>query len=164
MGFNTVAFFLNDMMHILEKSPKTLAWALTHPPMGGELDLRSWKAQVRLAAEHEKEPMLPPQALEVLPTFHADIRKWIVAGNNGIQELKFVRYSKNKRGKKLAVLELPNDWQGHSGWSQCRHTWIDNQRRGVQCSLLADHDGPHECEHNMAHENCGSHKPLEVIV
>lgn len=163
MGFNTVAFFLNDVMHILAKSPKTLTWALTHPPHGGEIDRRSWKQQVYSIAVEAGEPPITEGMLDVLPTFHADARKWLVAGNNQIEELKFVRYSKTGDGKKTVVLELPNYWQGYGKWVRCPFTWLDEQRRAQQCSLLVDHDNAHQCDHEVPHINCGAHAPLAPL-
>ena len=33
MGFNTVAFLLNDFMGRIQESPKGVAFLLSHPPM-----------------------------------------------------------------------------------------------------------------------------------
>lgn len=57
------------------------------------------------------EPALPPAALQVLPTFHADFKKFFFAGGNTIQDLKPLKYGKTKDGKKTITLELPSWWR-----------------------------------------------------
>lgn len=109
MGFNTVAFLLNDLMHELEKSPKTVAWALSHPPMGdSEEAQRHWRRDNDSVSEEHGEPRLHPQALEVLGTFHADHTSFVRAGQNRVDKLKIVRYQTWKT-KKCVLLELP-EW------------------------------------------------------
>lgn len=111
MGFNTVAFVLNDHMHELVKSPHTVSWALCHPPMSDHpSDMESWKQQIMsVARDHDERMVHLSQDLVVLPTFHADNRKFFVAGRNDITELSVVRFNKNK-GKKTVTLELPDWW------------------------------------------------------
>lgn len=111
MGYNTVAFLLNDLMHTLEKSPKTVAWAISHPPHSErELTEGHWRKQVDSVSRDAGEPLLHHQALELLPTFHADWKKFLFAGRNCIHELKFIKFSKDRKtGKKTIVLEMP-DW------------------------------------------------------
>lgn len=62
------------------------------------------------------EPRVHDQALEVLPTFHADQHKIFMAGGNCIVELQALRYGKTKEGKRTITLELPewfNEKSGH---------------------------------------------------
>lgn len=110
MGFNTVAFLLNDFMHCIEKSPLTVSWALSHPPYSKQ-SINSWRDQVDRYADECGEPSLHSQALEVLPTFHADGHKWLFAGGNTIAELKFVRFGKDKDGGRTVTLKLPDWWR-----------------------------------------------------
>jgi hypothetical protein len=105
VGFNTVAFLLNDYMHTLEKSPKTVTWLLSHPVMSKEDKAYLGRHDLRI----DDEPVVHGQALEVLPTFHADEQKFFVAGGNCISDLKCVRFGVSKEGKKTVTLELP-DW------------------------------------------------------
>ena len=112
MGFNTVAFLLNDFMHELQKSPKTIAWMLSHPPHGeSERDRNSVLTQMRSVAEEYGEPMPHFQALEIWPTWHADGFKFFVAGHNSLAELKWVRRGKTKDGRKTVTLEMPDWWE-----------------------------------------------------
>ncbi len=114
MGYNTVAFLLNDNMHRLQDSPRTVTWALTHPPLSNqEFDQKRWREQVSAVADDYKEPRLHTQALEVLGTFHADFHQWIFAGGNYITTLRFVGYGKTKDGKLTVTLEVPADWPHH---------------------------------------------------
>lgn len=108
MGFNTVAFLLNDFMHTLKDSPKSVLFKLAHPPMS-EDDKGSLNKQVDSVARESGERPPHSQALEVLPTFHADEQRFFVAGGNCIKELKCVRLGTTKDGKKTVTLELP-DW------------------------------------------------------
>jgi len=110
MGFNTVAFLLNDFMHYIEESPKTVAWLLAHPPMNGGERERIHALLLSLADEFN-EPVLHFQALQVLPTWHADGFKFLVAGRNTIAELKWIREGKTKDGKRTVTLELPDWWR-----------------------------------------------------
>lgn len=116
MGFNTVAFILNDFSHMLEKSPKSTAFRLSHPPMG-EDDRERQRYDTSLP-KHFDEPALHTQVLEVFPTFHADQQKFFYAGGNQMQELKPIRLGTTKDGKKTITLELPdyfdNRWLGVS--------------------------------------------------
>lgn len=107
MGFNTVAFLLNDMMSDIERAPRTLAHALSHPSMhSGDADLvRNTLYNVaRANGEHWNH-----QALTVLPTWHADGFKFFVAGRNTIAELKWLRGGRTK-GSTTATVELPSWW------------------------------------------------------
>lgn len=109
MGYNTVAFLLNDFMHHLEKSPKTIAWMVSHPPQRHEFNTGEWRKEVELIATAFSEPIPDNQALEVLPTFHADHISFFRAGANCITELKVLKYGKTKDGRETVTLELP-DW------------------------------------------------------
>lgn len=108
MGYNTVAFILNDLSDCLERSPKTVAWMLAHPPTGcSRLEKSSLRHQAISVAQDNNEPMPHGQALEVLTSFHADCTQYYRAGQNCISELQFVQYLDIK-GKKCVVLELPD--------------------------------------------------------
>lgn len=109
MGYNTVAFLLNDLMHELQHSPNTVAHALACPPHSVS-DVPRWKDMVREFADDFKEPRLHPQALEVLPTCHADIVQFIAAGGNCIEVLEALRYGKTKDGRATVTLILPKWW------------------------------------------------------
>lgn len=112
MGYNTVAFLLNDFMHETIKSPHAVADGVCYPPHSlREDEQRAWRRHVDLTADEYKEPRLHLQALEVLPTFHADLHQWLVAGGNSITTLKLLKFGKTKEGKKTVTLELP-DWWG----------------------------------------------------
>lgn len=122
MGWNTVAFVLNDQCHLLEKSPKTVAWMLAHPPSTSDVepdgDPRKdgkgiWWKQVDSVADHAGEPRVNPQTFRLLPTFHADFYQWLAAGWNGIAPLKFVRFGSTKDGKITVTLELPEWFPTH---------------------------------------------------
>ena len=116
MGYNTIAFLLNDMMHELEKSPHAVTFALTHPPMSDhEREIHAWRYTVDLVAKDNNEPYIHTQALNVLATFHASETTYLRAGGNCIERLNVVRYGKTKNGKNTITLELP-DW-----WDRKRH-------------------------------------------
>jgi len=111
VGFNTVAFLLNDYSHELEKSPKSVIWALGHPPLSGvEDDLNMKRREVATFAWAINEPIPHPQMIEVLPTFHADFTQYYKAGGNCIDKLEVVKFHKIK-GKKCVVLQLPDYMQ-----------------------------------------------------
>ena len=112
MGYNTVAFLLNDRMHELDKSPHATTYGLTHPPHSdSERDIELWRWGVDRTADQHKEPRIPWQALEVLRTFHADETQYLRAGGNCIAKLEVVRYSKDRKsGKNTVTLELPGWW------------------------------------------------------
>lgn len=122
MGFNTVAFLLNDFMDYLERSPKTVVWALTHPPYNDDPNTYvNWQNDLNEIAEHYEEPKLHLQALKVLGTFHADHTQYFRAGGNSIQKLKVLRHrteTDKKTGKKrnTITLELPDWWEKGRHW------------------------------------------------
>ena len=158
MGYNTVAFLLNDFMHHLAKSPHTLAFALTHPPHDN--DLESWRRQLMYVARDHNEPMLDRQALEVLPTFHADEKRWLLAGGNLLTQLKFLRFSRTKYGKKTVTLELPYWFTGYSKWVDCKHEWVGKDGKTYTCTLLENHDGTsHHCRCDLPFNLCKKHAP-----
>jgi hypothetical protein len=101
MGYNTVAFLLNDFMGTLKDSPNTIVKILSHPRMSKQDRIVDWTV--------EGERPVHSQALEVLPTFHADEQKFFVAGGNCITELTAIKLGVSKEGKKTVTLELP-DW------------------------------------------------------
>lgn len=108
MGFNTVIFALNDFLHTLEESPKYTTFRIAHPPMS-EQDAHYVEQQAQSVAREAGEKIPHHQALEVLPTFHADFRKFFTAGGNCISELTFVRTTVDRKtGKRCVVLELPD--------------------------------------------------------
>lgn len=117
MGYNTVVFLLNDFMHELEKSPKAVTYGLCHPPHEAgeakEEGQRRWRDVVRSVAVKNGEPVPHSQALEVLPTFHADFTQWLAAGGNCLTPLTFMRYGTTKDGKLTVTLELPEHWPDH---------------------------------------------------
>lgn len=110
MGFNTVVFLLNDFMRDIERSPKTVAWILTHPPMTEQDKILLADAIWKVAEEFgEKSPN--PQALEVLTTFHADGTRYYRASKNQIDQLVEVGQT-TRNGKRCVILELPQHLQG----------------------------------------------------
>jgi hypothetical protein len=108
MGYNTIVFLLNDFMHTLENSPKTVLWEITHPPLPFE-DEDVINTQIENVARRNNELLPHFQAITVLPTFHADQRKFFVAGGNCIEELTSIKFSKIN-GKNTVTLELPEWW------------------------------------------------------
>lgn len=110
MGYNTVAMVLNDHSHLLLESPKTFAWALAHPPMGNDLD--QWRRQVQLTAQANNErPINVMGGVIVLPTFHADTKKFLIAGNNMIEELPVRAFRTSRSNEKTVTLALPAWWK-----------------------------------------------------
>ena len=113
MGFNTVAFVLNDHMHEIIKCPNAVTWGLCHPPMSDHpSEILSWKSQVlSVAREHNEQEFSPllSSSFRVLPTYHADNLKFFVAGRNTIKELPVIRYNKTN-DKRTVTLELPDWW------------------------------------------------------
>ena len=107
MGFNTVAFLLNDHMRSIEESPQTVSYLLSHPQIWENKQYLN--IEKRNCARDFDEPTLHSQALEVLPTFHANYTYWYQAGGNCIDSLKFVKRITIK-GKRCVVLELP-EWE-----------------------------------------------------
>lgn len=108
MGFNTVAFILNDFAHQLEECPEYTAFRVAHPPMSEQDDVHVEEQARSVAIEHN-ERIPNGQALQMLPTFHADFRKFFTAGGNCISELKFVRTQIDRKTKRrVVVLELPD--------------------------------------------------------
>ena len=110
MGFNTVAFLLNDMMDSISKCPHQAAYILTHPPLSErdkkEDEQRLHATLVEIAKEHN-EPMIHFQALEMMPTFHANYTAFFRAGQNSMDQLEVHKYGKLKNGKKTVTLILP---------------------------------------------------------
>jgi len=110
MGYNTLVFINNDNMGEIKEAPQSIRDLIVSPPMGPSSKVHQESAEYRgEIADHNKEPILWPDALEVLPTFHADETKFYRAGQNCIAELKVLKYGKTKEGKKTVTLELP-DW------------------------------------------------------
>lgn len=108
MGFNTVIFVCNDRMHELDEAPHYTAFKIAHPPMS-EDDAEYIERQARSVADEHGERWPTRTGVEVMPTFHADYRKFYTAGGNCISELPFVRtVVDRKSGKRCVVLELPD--------------------------------------------------------
>lgn len=104
MGFNTVVLILNDHFTTLRESPKTLAWALTHPPMSGsEKEIDDFWSAVYQVADGYEEKRITRSALKILPTFHMDALQLIAAGKNQIESVSGVI-----QGDSKVVIETPN--------------------------------------------------------
>jgi hypothetical protein len=104
MGYLTVALVLNDLASELEKSPKTAAWLLSHAPMHYD-DKNQYRRTADEVSRENNEPRLHSQALEVVPTFHADETHYFRVGQNDITDLKFLGYER-RNGKRVVVLEI----------------------------------------------------------
>lgn len=109
MGYNTVAFLLNDLMDTLRKSPNAVVYGLSCPPhTNREEDRARWQAMINRVADEHGEPHIHGQALEVLGTFHADETKFFMAGGNCIHEFDYKDVTIKKiKGEKYALLKLP---------------------------------------------------------
>jgi hypothetical protein len=107
MGYNTVAFLLNDMMGDIAAAPKTLAYALSHPHLFSDQPDYASRALQRVAEGAGER--WNPQALTVMPTWHADAFKFFVAGRNTIAELKWLRGGRSEFSRQV-TLELPEWW------------------------------------------------------
>lgn len=108
MGNQTVAFLLNDLASTLEKSPKTVAYALANPPAGDDAQaLRWWRLCLDQVAEENGEPRLHSQALEVLPSFHADDCRVFLFGHNTVVPLRVVSTTVDTDGRRLFTFEMP---------------------------------------------------------
>lgn len=108
MGFNTVMFALNDRMHEMSRSPQCLVELVTNPNYTQDTDEANWKIRHDLAQEYD-EQAISPSSLVILPTFHADCKKFYMAGGNCIIPLKEVERKRKRSGKIHITLELP-DW------------------------------------------------------
>jgi hypothetical protein len=110
MGYNTVAFALNDMMDTLLKAPKTTAHILCY---GGQYEGRAidqdWRRGV--AKSNNEEPLMS-QALRV-ESFHADETRYYRAGQNSMRRMEIVGY-RTVKGKRVVMLALP-DWAERYG-------------------------------------------------
>lgn len=106
----TVAVVLNDFGHTLVESPKTVAWMLANPPMSErETDFMRRRPLVQQVAAEAEEKVPHHQALEVLPTFHADNRKFYTVGGNSVNELTPLRVQRDRKtGRRVVVLDLPD--------------------------------------------------------
>ena len=118
MGYNTIAFLLNDCMHEIRNSPHAVTHILTHPPhhVEGNGDDKEREILLRhaneIAAEHG-EPPLTRGGLHMLRTFHADEWQWLVAGWNSVENMKFMRFGTTKDGRLTVTLELPEKFPLH---------------------------------------------------
>ena len=83
MGFNTVAFVLNDFAYSLEESPKSTSYLLNHAPFRSPDMMK----HLRTLSKHCDERELHPQALEIVTTFHSDQTKVIAFGGNCYTEM-----------------------------------------------------------------------------
>ncbi len=114
MGFNTIAFLLNDMMGQVERSPHAAIYAITHPMMDRGDDGGWWRHAVSLEADRHGERMFGSQALQVLPTWHANEFKIFLAGGNQIAELEWVQGGRSP-GSNMAKVRLPEWWKHRRG-------------------------------------------------
>jgi hypothetical protein len=121
MGYNTIAFLLNDHLHSLEKSPKSVAAILRNPPHAQDDELEKSMLQKHRTqmSDMYDEPYVHDQALEMLPTFHADNMKIFIAGGNQISELQVLRIGKTKDGTPTITVEAPK-WLNKKGEWQYR--------------------------------------------
>lgn len=103
MGFNRVAFILNDFSQSIKDSPNTVVDALTFPYDSDSREGREclWDSR----SEHGER--LHSQAIRVFPAFHADQTKFYMAGGNQCKELKYIIVEEN--GEKFAKIKLP-EW------------------------------------------------------
>ena len=106
MGMNTLAFILNDHIREIERSPRTAAWMLVHPPLPHHPP-----TLLQSVATQYGEPFLHTQALEVLPCFHSSQFKFFVAGGNCITELEVVQFSTARAKEHTVKLHLPSWWK-----------------------------------------------------
>jgi len=102
MGYNTLAFILNDFTDDLKRAPLTVTWMLTNPTGLETVDTVAM-------ARHLGELPLNTQALRVLPPFHSSTMNFFVAGGNSIEQLKVARFGKSD-GRKTITLFLPDWW------------------------------------------------------
>lgn len=110
MGMNTVVLLLNDMMDSLGKSPKTVVFHLTNPPMDGRRILASDYDPDFARTPMFNEPCLHTQALQILPTYHASDNHFLRAGGNQLARVDVAEYGVDpKTGRKYAKVWL-EDW------------------------------------------------------
>jgi hypothetical protein len=108
MGFNTVAFVLNDLSDQLVKSPKTVCHMLSHPPLS--LSEESYYDKMYAEIAHSVGETSIGQALRVMPSFHSKDPEYYLAGGNCISNLKVMKFHTYK-GRKCVMLELPEHMQ-----------------------------------------------------
>jgi len=106
MGFNKVAFLLNDFSHEIIEKPNQVIGKLTEHY--STLTPKQEMAVNLHRAVEAGEELLHSQALQVFPSFHANNTKFYMAGGNCCNELEIKNYSKSK-GRKTVTLILP-DW------------------------------------------------------
>lgn len=112
MGYNTVVLLLNDHMHELAKAPHALTFAVTHPPHSDDHDHmeKYWWPQVfSVAKDHGEDASCFRNALQVMPTFHADEKHILVAGWNSLIRLKYGEYKYNRKKNEM-VVKMPEYW------------------------------------------------------
>lgn len=112
MGYNTVAFVLNDFSSDIIRSPNTIAFKLANPPFSKDDETRRDLINtVKNIAQEFKEPVPHSQALCVMPTFHSSEKNFYVAGGNHIEHLEVKSFGKDqKTGRKTVTLLLPDWW------------------------------------------------------
>ena len=111
MGFNTVVLVLNDHTNELIKSPRTLAWAICHPPQSlNDLDKYWWPQVLSVARGYEEDPRPLISGLKVLPTFHADDKHVLIAGWNQLIRPAYEDYKYNRRKNEMRV-KMPEYWK-----------------------------------------------------
>lgn len=112
MGFNSVAFLLNDMMNEIQRSPKAITYGLAHPPMSDRKEhIDRWHDMVRSVAREEGEPVPNRQCIEMLGTWHADGTKVVAFGGNYYTVLhETYGFSHHTEENKLRIVrEMAND-------------------------------------------------------
>lgn len=112
MGYNTIVFLLNDLLHDAAKSPKTLLYGLLHPPTTHDQKyVNEWQDELDCYATSVGEPRLDFQAMKAF-TFHADKTQYVRAGQNGLDYMKVLEYGKDRKtGKHTVTLEMPEWYQ-----------------------------------------------------
>ena len=104
MGFQTVVMLLNDRLDFIARSPKSVIWLLTHPAQA-----QSQIDPIELAEKFGEE-CLHPQAMKIMPYFHADGVQFYIAGGNRIDACQiFTKHE--KRG--TVELVLPDTWRDY---------------------------------------------------
>jgi len=105
LGFNTVVLLLNDHFTSVRESPKTLTWALTHPPNSTVEDMDQWWKTLHHVADGYKERHISRSALKVLPTFHMGYKHVLVVGGNRIEPVEVTV------GRGEVAIDLPEWWR-----------------------------------------------------
>lgn len=113
MGFNSIAFILNDNMHQLKKCPNALAHSLSIPNVGSEDD-QSWRDNFRHSCDEYKEIWPGRQSISMLPTFHANDVVVVAFGNNTYTKLLHTSGYHHGSEEQVRLLEQMADQLGYS--------------------------------------------------